>query len=131
MQQKEALIATDDGVVVNGNRRLCAWRTLYYSDRIKYAHFQTVRVAVLPDHDPRGIYDLEVVLKIHSDMKAEYAWHSIAADYKEKIEQGVDLQKFAQKQGKSAEEINRLIECYEYAEQYLESIIYTNRFLRL
>ena len=126
LQQKEALIATDDGVVVNGNRRLCAWRTLYYSDRIKYAHFQTVRVAVLPDHDPQGIYDLEVALQIHSDMKAEYTWHSIAADYKEKVEQGVDLPKFAQKQGKSAEEINRLIECYEYAEQYLESINHTD-----
>lgn len=42
LQQKEALIATDEGVVVNGNRRLCVWRTLYYSDRIKYNHFQTV-----------------------------------------------------------------------------------------
>lgn len=122
LQQKEALIATDDGVVVNGNRRLCAWRTLYYSDRNKYAYFQTIRVAILPDHDPQGIYDLEVALQIHSDMKAEYSWHSIASDYKEKVEMGVDMPKFAQKQGKSPEEINRLIECYEYAEDYLESI---------
>lgn len=126
LQQKEALIATDDGVVVNGNRRLCVWRTLYYADRIKYDHFQTVRIAVLPDHDPRGIYDLEVALQIHSDMKAEYSWHSIAADYKEKIEQGVDITKFAQKQGKSPEEINRLVECYEYAQQHLESIGHTD-----
>ena len=80
----------------------------------------------MPDHDPQGIYDLEVALQIHSDMKAEYVWHSIAADYKEKVEQGVDLPKFAQKQGKSAEEINRLIECYEYAEHYLESINHTD-----
>ena len=122
LQQKEALIATDDGVVVNGNRRLCVWRTLYYSDRVKYAHFQSVRVAVLPDHDPQGIYDLEVSLQIHSDMKAEYTWHSIASDYKEKIEKGVDLLKFPQKQEKSPEEITRLIECYNYAEEYLESI---------
>ena len=126
LQQKEALIVTDDGVVVNGNRRLCVWRTLYYSDRVKYNYFQTVRVAVLPDHDPQGVYDLEVALQIHSDMKAEYTWHSIAADYKEKVDQGVDLSKFAQKQGKSSDEINRLIECYEYAEQYLESIGHTD-----
>ena len=126
LQQKEALIITDDGIVVNGNRRLCVWRTLYYSDRIKYDYFQSVRVAVLPDHDPQGIYDLEVALQIHSDMKAEYAWHSIAADYKEKVDQGVDLLKFAQKQGKSPDEINRLIECYDYAEQYLESINHTD-----
>ena len=116
LQQKEALIVTDDGVVVNGNRRLCAWRELYYSNRNKYAHFQSIRVAVLPDHDPQGIYDLEVALQIRSDMKAEYVWHTIAADYKEKIEQGVDLEKFAQKQGKKIDEINKLIDCYEYAE---------------
>ena len=122
LQQKEALIITDEGVVVNGNRRLCVWRELYYSDRIKYSHFQSIRVAVLPDHDPQGIYDLEVALQIHSDMKAEYVWHTIAADYKEKIEQGVELDKFAQKQGKSSDEINKLIDCFDYAEQYLESI---------
>lgn len=122
LQQKEALIVTDEGVVVNGNRRLCAWRELYYSDRNKYSHFQSIRVAVLPDHDPQGIYDLEVSLQIHSDMKAEYAWHTIGADYKEKIEQGVDIDKFAKKQGKTPDEINRLIDCYVYAEQYLESI---------
>ena len=76
----------------------------------------------MPDHDPQGIYDLEVALQIHSDMKAEYVWHTIAADYKEKIEQGVELDKFAQKQGKSSDEINKLIDCFDYAEQYLESI---------
>lgn len=48
---------------------MCMACTLYYSDRIKYNHFQTVRVAILPDHDPQGVYDLEVALQIHSDMK--------------------------------------------------------------
>lgn len=122
LQQKEPLICSDDGVVVNGNRRLCAWRELYYSDKSKYKHFQTVRVAVLPNHDPQGMYDLEVSLQIHSDMKAEYIWHSIAADSKEKADQGIDIQIIATKQGKNAEEIRTYIECYDYAAQYLESI---------
>ena len=122
LQQKEPLICSDDGVVVNGNRRLCAWRELYYSDKSKYKHFQTVRVAVLPNHDPQGMYDLEVSLQIHSDMKAEYIWHSIAADSKEKADQGIDIQIIAAKQGKNAEEIRTYIECYDYAAQYLESI---------
>ena len=131
LQQKEALIVTDEGVVVNGNRRLCTWRELYYSDRIKYSHFQSIRVAVLPDHDPQGIYDLEVALQIHSDMKAEYVWHTIAADYKEKIDGGVDLDKFAQKQGKPSDEVNKLIDCYEYAERYLESIGHPDEWSRV
>ena len=53
--QKYDLICSDQGVVVNGNRRLCAWRELFYSDQEKYKHFQTVKVAVLPNHDPQGL----------------------------------------------------------------------------
>lgn len=55
LQQTEPLICSNDGIVVNGNRRLCAWRELYYNNKSKYAHFQTVRVAVLPDSDPQGM----------------------------------------------------------------------------
>lgn len=122
LQQTEPLICSNDGIVVNGNRRLCAWRELYYNNKNKYAHFQTVRVAVLPDSDPQGMYDLEVALQIHSDMKAEYVWHAIAADYQEKFESGMDINVLASKQNKKPEEISSYIECYNYAAQYLESI---------
>ena len=121
-QQTEPLICSDDGVVVNGNRRLCAWRELYYSDTEKYKHFQTIRVAVLPNHDPEGMYDLEVALQIHSDLKAKYVWHTVAADCKEQADKGIDIKIIANKQGKSPDEIRTLIECYDYAAQYLESI---------
>lgn len=122
LQQTEPLICSNDGIVVNGNRRLCAWRELYYNNKNRYAHFQTVRVAVLPDSDPQGMYDLEVALQIHSDMKAEYVWHAIAADYQEKFESGMDINVLAAKQNKKPEEISNYIECYNYAAQYLESI---------
>ena len=122
IQQTEPLICSDDGVVVNGNRRLCAWRELYYSDTEKYKHFQTIRVAVLPNHDAEGMYDLEVALQIHSDLKAKYVWHAVAADCKEQAEKGVDIKHIASKQGKSPDETRTLIECYDYATQYLESI---------
>ena len=122
LQQTEPLICSNDGIVVNGNRRLCAWRELYYNNKTKYAHFQTIRVAVLPDSDPQGMYDLEVALQIHSDMKAEYLWHTIAADYQEKLDSGMDIGVLAAKQNKKSEEINTYVECYNYAAQYLESI---------
>lgn len=122
LQQTEPLICSNDGIVVNGNRRLCAWRELYYANKTKYAHFQTIRVAVLPDSDPQGMYELEVALQIHSDMKAEYVWHAIAADYQEKYDSGVDISVLAAKQNKKPEEISTYIECYNYAAQYLESI---------
>ena len=120
--QQEPLICSNDGIVVNGNRRLCAWRELYYKDRSKYAHFQTIRIAVLPDNDPQGMYDLEISLQIRSDMKAEYVWHAIAADYQEKFNSGFDINELARKQNKKPEDVSMYIECYNYAAQYLESI---------
>lgn len=122
LQQTEPLICSNDGIVVNGNRRLCAWRELYYNNKSKYAHFQTVRMAVLPDSDPQGMYDLEVALQIHSDMKAEYAWHAIAADYQEKFDSGIDINLLAGKQNKKPDDIRMLIDCFGAASQYLESI---------
>ena len=122
LQQTEPLICSNDGVVVNGNRRLCVWRELYYNNKKKYAHFQTVRIAVLPDNDPRGMYDLEVALQITSDMKAEYMWHAIAADYQEKFNSGISISDLADIQDKTEEEVARYIECYNYAAKYLESI---------
>ncbi len=122
LQQTEPLICSNDGIVVNGNRRLCAWRELYYNNKAKYAHFQTIRVAVLPDCDPQGMYDLEVALQIRPGMKAEYVWHAIAADYQEKFDSGMDIGVLAAKQNKKPEEISTYIECYSYAAQYLESI---------
>ena len=131
LQQTEPLICSNDGIVVNGNRRLCAWRELYYNYKSKYAHFQTVRVAVLPDNDPQGIYDLEVALQIRSDMKAEYVWHAIAADYQEKFDLGMDIGVLAAKQNKKPEDISTYIECYNYAAQYLESIGYPDDWERV
>lgn len=122
MQQKDPLICSDNGIIVNGNRRLCAWRELYYSDKEKYKHFEMIRVAVLPNHDKVGLYDLEVELQIQSPMKADYDWHSIAADGKEKSDEGIDITIIAKKQGKSVSDIATLIECYDYAAEYLESI---------
>lgn len=131
LQQKDPIICSDDGIVVNGNRRLCTWRNLYYGDKIKYAHFQSIRVAVLPDHDPQGMYDLEVALQIHSDMKAKYVWHALAADYKERVGNVDDISAFAAKQGKKSDDIRSMIECYDYAAQYLESIGHPNEWSRV
>lgn len=122
LQQTEPLICSNDGIVVNGNRRLCAWRELYYNNRTKYAHFQTVRVAVLPDNDSQGMSDLEVALQIRSDMKAEYVWHAIAAYYQEQFDNGADIGVLAAMQNKKPEEISTYLECYNYASRYLESI---------
>ena len=121
-KQKYPLIISDEGVVVNGNCRLCAWRELYYSDPEKYSHLQTVRVAVLPNHDPAGMYELEVSLQLGEPEKEDYVWHAIAADSKAKYEQNVDIDVIARRRNMKTKELNTMIEAYEYAASYLESI---------
>ena len=48
-QQTEPIIVTSTGVVVNGNRRLCVWRTLFYKEPEKYKHFEYVEMVILPE----------------------------------------------------------------------------------
>lgn len=121
LQQTEPLISTFDGVIVNGNRRLCVWRELMYSDNKTYKQFETIKLAILPECDEQAIYDLEKRLQVQNTMKAEYHWHTIALMASEEIEQGTPLRKFvADSFGKSQQQINLMIECRQYAETYLQ-----------
>ena len=118
-QQAEAIICDADGVIVNGNRRMCAWRKLYYGNEREYSYFETVRVAVLPDNDASAIEDMEFELQIKPEMKADYRWHAIAEIIQEKLEQGLTPTKVGQKFGKTAQQVNWLDQAYNYAKEYL------------
>jgi hypothetical protein len=91
LYQTEPLICSSNGIIVNGNRRLCAWRELLYSEPNKYKHFQTIRLAVLPNNDPQAIHELEVGLQIQATMKADYTWHAIASMIKGELDKGEKL----------------------------------------
>jgi hypothetical protein len=73
-KQDEPLILSDDGYVVNGNRRLCSFRELFYGDRVKFSHFSHVEAMVLPPCDVRDIDELEARLQIQPDIKQQYTW---------------------------------------------------------
>jgi hypothetical protein len=76
--QDEPLILTNHGLVVNGNRRLCAMRELYYGDRKKYSKFGHIDVLLLPVCTDRDIDELEAYLQIQPDIKDDYSWISKA-----------------------------------------------------
>lgn len=70
-QQTEPIIVTSTGVVVNGNRRLCVWRTLFAKDPSEYKHFEYIEVAVLPeDCDEAEIRALEKRLQIQKNTQS-------------------------------------------------------------
>lgn len=122
-QQTEPIIITSTGVVVNGNRRLCVWRDLYYNEPEKYKYFEYVDAAVLPDDcDEAEIKALEKRLQIQKTHRAEYKWHNKAAMLKEERESGVGPDVLAKSFDISKKEVDLLIGALEYAEIYLRSI---------
>ncbi|WP_426348683.1 hypothetical protein ACPWSR_13130 [Alloiococcus sp. CFN-8] len=122
LYQTEPIICTDTGVVVNGNRRLCAWREIYYSNKEKFKHFQTITIAILPPCDESDIDELEKKLQIQNSMRAEYHWHTIALMAREEIENGGKRDSIAHSFGKSPQALQLLMDARDYAEQYLISI---------
>lgn len=122
VQQEEPILCTRHGVVVNGNRRLCAWRKLFGEDREKYAHFESIEVQLLPDDtDEKDINNIERELQIKPTLKADYSWHAranmICLDYKNNTI--ADLEKMYEMSGA---DIKLAIDCYAYAKEYLFSI---------
>lgn len=122
-QQTEPIIVTSTGVVVNGNRRLCVWRTLFAKDPSEYKHFEYIEVAVLPeDCDEAEIRALEKRLQIQKTHRAEYKWHTRAAMMKEEREDGVTDVELAKSYGVSKKDVDIIISALEYAELYLQKI---------
>jgi hypothetical protein len=70
-KQREAILITSSGVVVNGNRRLAAMRELL-SDDPSFSH---VDCAVLPqDATADDILNIEAALQAKPETKLEYDW---------------------------------------------------------
>lgn len=71
--QQDPAIATADGVLINGNRRAAALRSLYVDDDQPAARY--VKCLVLPaDATPAELIDLETELQIARDFKQDYGW---------------------------------------------------------
>lgn len=121
--QTEPIIITSTGVVVNGNRRLCAWRSLYYGAPDTYRNFEYIEVAVLPeDCDEAEIRALEKRLQIQKTHRAEYKWHTRAAMMKEERESGATLESIAKSYSVSKKDVETIIGALDYAEIYLQKI---------
>ena len=72
-RQQEAAVVSADGVLINGNRRAAALRSLFSDDNHMQAQY--IRCLVLPDDaTPNEIIDLETELQIARDFKEAYSW---------------------------------------------------------
>lgn len=74
-RQTEPLIIREDGVVLNGNRRLAAMRDLQDRESDSYGQFGSVRAAVLPAGlSKHEIEFIEAALQMAPDLKLDYSW---------------------------------------------------------
>ncbi len=121
-QQVQPLICTNTGVVVNGNRRLCAWRTLYLSNPTRYKNFETIEIAILPECDEKEIITLEEKLQIQKEKRADYKWHAQAMMAQQREQSGMKHSDVAKAFDLSSQALTTLTTALDYATRYLQTI---------
>ena len=121
-KQIEPILLDERGFVVNGNRRLCCWRDLYYADSAKYGHFAYIDVVVLPHCDEKDIDRLEAWLQIQKDIKADYSWDARANMLLDKQKRdGFSNKELAELYGMKEGDVTELIDMRKYGDSYLRS----------
>lgn len=121
-KQIDPIILDENGFVVNGNRRLSSWRSLYYGRSSEYPHFAHIDIAVLPHCDDKEIDRIEADLQIKKDIKAKYSWEARAMMLRNKQKQHnlTDAQ-LAEMYDMSESEVKQTKSMLEMADAYLKS----------
>jgi len=123
VEQDEPLFLDEHGFVVNGNRRLAAWRTLYQENPKKYGHFSYIEVIVLPHVDNKEIDRLEWALQIKPDIKAKYEWHAKANMIRRQMQaDGFSQKEMVHTSEDDEDNLKEILAMRDYAEEYLRSI---------
>ena len=72
--QKEPLLISPNGVVLNGNRRLAAMRDIQATSPAEFMNLTHITCAVLPPLTPQQEIELELKLQMSQNFKLEYSW---------------------------------------------------------
>lgn len=121
-KQVEPIILDESGFVVNGNRRLSCWRSLYFSEPAEYPHFAHIDVVVLPHCDDKEIDRIEANLQIKKDIKAKYSWEARAMMLRNKQKQhGFTDADMAEMYDMTESEVKQARSMLEMADAYLKS----------
>lgn len=125
--QTDPILLDENGFVVNGNRRLAAWRELLFKFPDKYGHYRHIDVAVLSHCEEREIDRLEATLQIEKDIKADYSWDAKANMMLAKQKRdGFSNRELADLYSMKEPEVQELLDMRAYADEYLRSRNKTN-----
>jgi hypothetical protein len=118
--QRQPLLITADGVVVNGNRRLAALRELY-AQGSKFSHFSHIDVLVLPpDATPEEIVDIEANLQAVPETKLDYDWIGEAQLISRLVSLGRSHKQVAEQLRRKEKDIKYAIQTLAEADLYLK-----------
>lgn len=120
-KQTVPILLDENGFVVNGNRRLTAWRHWFKEEPKTYEHFANIDVVVLPHCDDKEIDRIEARIQVQRDIKADYSWDAEA----NMILQKMKLHGFTEKEigdiyKMKDSEVKELLLMRDYAEEYLK-----------
>ncbi len=119
--QREPILITHTGVVVNGNRRLSAMRELYRNaDGSVDERFSHIECAVLPpDTTPDEIDDIEADLQARPQTKLDYDWIGDARLVRRQVNKGRTTKEVADRLRRSKADIENVLQALDEADLYL------------
>jgi len=120
-EQREPLLITSGGVIVNGNRRLAAMRELLTERASDFKRFSYVDCAVLPKSvTPDEIREIEVRLQMRPETKLPYGWVNESIAIHEFLNSGKDLDYVSALMKKRKKDVERAARALMEAEIYLK-----------
>ena len=119
--QRESLLITSTGVVVNGNRRLSAMRELMRKkDGSVDERFTNVRCAVLPPDTTRDeIDDIEADLQARPHTKLDYDWIGDARLIRRQVDKDRTTKEVADRLRRSKTDIENALQALDEGDLYL------------
>lgn len=120
-RQREPLLITHRGIVVNGNRRLAGMRELLDEDEGLFAEFNYVTCLVLPeDATPRDIVEIEAGLQARPETKLDYDWIGDCQLVRRMLELGWTEKQLAERLKRRPQEIRNSLAALTEADLYLK-----------
>lgn len=120
-KQREPLLITANGIMVNGNRRLAAMRELSCEETLDAKDFRHVDLMVLPsDATPEEILDIEASLQGKPETKLDYDWIGDAQLIKSQINIHKNAYDVSQRLNRSEKDIKNTLKALAEADLYLK-----------
>ncbi|MEU6715011.1 hypothetical protein ABZ897_26405 [Nonomuraea sp. NPDC046802] len=118
--QQDPAILTADGVLINGNRRCAAMRSLYEEDSA--LQFQYIKCLVLPeDATAEELIYLEAELQVARDFKQDYSWVNEAMLIEDLFNRaGKDWKQVAARMHRKVSDVRELYDKLQQVHQLVE-----------